>query len=94
MKKLFSHLIFVKIIEFISFLENRPETANPVSTAGAERSAGLESWDTGAAGREWEARPRRNQKTLGGGARGVWLGAVPWDTWLRRKGDTRWSERP
>lgn len=41
MKKLFSHLIFVKIIEFISFLENRPETANPVYTAVAERSAGL-----------------------------------------------------
>ena len=27
MKKLFSHLIFVKIIEFRSFLENSPETA-------------------------------------------------------------------
>lgn len=27
MKKLFSHLVFVKIIEFRSFLDNRPETA-------------------------------------------------------------------
>lgn len=27
MKKLFSHLLFVKIIEFRSFLENSPETA-------------------------------------------------------------------
>lgn len=37
MKKLSSHLIFVKIIEVRSFLENRPETANPVSTPVAER---------------------------------------------------------
>ena len=71
MKNLFSHLIFVKIIESISFLENRPETANPVPTAAAERPAGLESRDTGAAGREWEAQPRRNQKTLGEGTWGV-----------------------
>lgn len=93
MKKLFSHLIFVKIIEFRSFLENRPETVTQFPPL-LLRSAGLENWDTGAAGGEWEAQPRRNQKILGEGARGVWLGAIPCETWPRRKGNTRWSERP
>jgi hypothetical protein len=56
LKKLFSHFIFVKIIESRSFLENCP----PVSTPLAEDQQDYKVWDTGAAGGEWEAQPRRN----------------------------------
>jgi hypothetical protein len=93
LKKLFSHLIFVKIIEFRSFLENRPETALQFPPLLLRISRTRKFGILELLVENGKPSPEEIRKYRSRGA-WEWLGATPIDTWPCRKGNTRWSERP
>lgn len=86
MKKLFSHLIFVKIIEFRSFLENRPETADQFPPLLLRGSAGLQSLGYWSCWWRMGCPAQKKPENIGVGGH-MGCGWQPWDTWLCRKGE-------
>lgn len=88
MKKLFFSSYICKDNRIQKFLRKQTRNCCPVSTPGAERISRTRRFgilellvENG------KPSPEEIRKYWGGGTHGVWSGATPWDTWLRRKGE-------